>query len=267
MTQPFNKMLVEMNAFFGDRKIMPTSTSMIDATEDDPSDPNIGIVPDSDIADLDAELPDDSSISIDQIIKALQSLKKLGITTLDSNMSGDSDEDVPKEFDDITNDLPIGVENDSDDESILPYDGAGNTHNPFDNETSFGGEISDTPHEQLDTEPDFVSDEMSTNDDATIGGSSISNDIPSEDPNKMGSIRTVKGAHLVYKRQTPDGTFKELWIYNIGDHIQNSIDIKKAIIAGTDIPDNHVRSPDNTQSYELITLGNAQLLYISGLPN
>jgi hypothetical protein len=87
------------------------------------------------------------------------------------------------------------------------------------------------------------------------------------DENHMGSIRAVKGAHLVYKRQAGDGTFSELWMYNIGDHINNAIETKKAIIAGTDIGDNKMQSDDGSQSYELTTMGNAQLIKISGLPN
>lgn len=86
-----------------------------------------------------------------------------------------------------------------------------------------------------------------------------------QDPDKMGDIRVVKGAHLVYKRQRADGTFKELWIYNIGSHINDSIAIKRAILAGTDIKDGKLRSEDGSQTYQLSTLGNAQMLCIDGL--
>lgn len=88
-----------------------------------------------------------------------------------------------------------------------------------------------------------------------------------EDPDRMGDIRTVKGAHLVYKRQENDGSFKELWIYNIGDHINNAIEIKRAILAGTDIPEGKLRSEDGKQIYTLTTMGNAQMLSIDGLLN
>lgn len=88
-----------------------------------------------------------------------------------------------------------------------------------------------------------------------------------EDPNKQGLIRTVKGAKLVYKRQTDDGTFEELWIYNIGNINRDEYEIRKDILAGTDIPLNKVISDDGTQEYELWTIGNAQIIKISGLPN
>lgn len=88
-----------------------------------------------------------------------------------------------------------------------------------------------------------------------------------QDPDRMGDIRAVKGAHLVYKRQENDGSFKELWIYNIGDHINNAIEVKRAILAGTDIPEGKLRSEDGKQMYSLVTMGNAQMLSIDGLLN
>lgn len=88
-----------------------------------------------------------------------------------------------------------------------------------------------------------------------------------EDPNKQGIIRTVDGAHLVYKRQTEDGTYEELWIYNIDNTLSTELEIKQAILAGTDIPSNKTESEDGYQSYTLTTLGNAQLLHLSGMPN
>lgn len=88
-----------------------------------------------------------------------------------------------------------------------------------------------------------------------------------QDPERMGDIRTVKGAHLVYKRQESDGTFKELWMYNVGKHINDAISIKRAILAGTDIADGKLRSEDGKQMYQLVTMGDAQLLSIEGLSN
>jgi len=88
----------------------------------------------------------------------------------------------------------------------------------------------------------------------------------SEDPNRAGLIRTVKDAHLVYKRKTEDGSFEELWIYNVSS-LRGDLDIRKAILAGTDIPVTKTRSPDGQQSYELWSAGNAELMRIEGLPN
>ncbi len=88
-----------------------------------------------------------------------------------------------------------------------------------------------------------------------------------DDPDFQGSIRKVDNAHLVFKRQQEDGTFNELWQYNLGDDFKRELAIRRAIISGTDIPINKMRSPDNSQSYELWTVGNGQLLQIKGLPN
>lgn len=87
-----------------------------------------------------------------------------------------------------------------------------------------------------------------------------------EDPNRQGVVRTVKGAHMVYKRQTEDGTYEELWIYNIGN-MRDELQVRKAILAGTDIPTNKTVSPDGSQQYELWSAGNAEVLQIKGLPN
>lgn len=86
-----------------------------------------------------------------------------------------------------------------------------------------------------------------------------------DNPNKQGIIRRVDKAHLVYKRQTPDGTFEELWVYNIGPDMRDELTIRRNILAGTDIPAQKTRSPDGSQSYSLTTLGNGQLLLIKGL--
>lgn len=91
-------------------------------------------------------------------------------------------------------------------------------------------------------------------------------DQTTEDPDRQGLIRTVKGAHLVYKRQIEDGTYEELWQYNIGS-MRDELEVRKAILAGTDIPTNKTRSEDGSQTYKLWTAGNAELLVISGLQN
>ena len=98
-------------------------------------------------------------------------------------------------------------------------------------------------------------------------------EIPDETPadelgdTEEGVIRTVKDAHLVYKRKNEEGTFDELWIYNISNDMKDELKIRRAILAGTDIPPKKTKSEDKTQSYSLTTLGNAQLLYITGLPS
>lgn len=91
-------------------------------------------------------------------------------------------------------------------------------------------------------------------------------DKATEDPDHQGLIRKVENAHLVYKRQTPDGTYDELWVYNVGNNMENELKIRKAILAGTDIPTNKTTSPDGGQEYEIWTAGNVEMLLIKGLP-
>lgn len=88
-----------------------------------------------------------------------------------------------------------------------------------------------------------------------------------EDPDFQGVIRTVTGACLVYKRKTEDGTFEELWLFNIGKNMRNEVKIRRAILAGTDIGPQDIASEDGTQEVETTTVGNVQFLRITGLPN
>ena len=88
-----------------------------------------------------------------------------------------------------------------------------------------------------------------------------------DNPDLQGVIRTIPNAHLVYKRQQEDGTFDELWIYNVDQDYKKELKVRRAILAGTDIPINKMKSPDGSQTYELWTVGNAQMLKVRGLPN
>lgn len=87
-----------------------------------------------------------------------------------------------------------------------------------------------------------------------------------DDPNRRGLIRTVKGSHLVYKRESEDGTFEELWVFNVAD-LKDEMKTRKAILAGTDIPINNTSSPDGKQEYSVWTSGNVEMLKITGLPS
>ena len=87
------------------------------------------------------------------------------------------------------------------------------------------------------------------------------------DPDFQGVIRTVTGACLVYKRKTEEGTYEELWVYNVGKNMRNEVKTRRAILAGTDIPPQSVSSEDGTQEVETTTIGNAQFLRVVGLPN
>lgn len=86
-------------------------------------------------------------------------------------------------------------------------------------------------------------------------------------PNFQGMIRTVHNAHLIYKRKTSDGLYDELWIYNVDRTKSNEYKIRNDILRGTDIPPHDTSSEDGTQSYELWTCGNGQMMLITGLQN
>ena len=87
-----------------------------------------------------------------------------------------------------------------------------------------------------------------------------------ENPDRQGLIRTVKGAHLVYKREAEDGTYEEMWMFNTSD-LKSSMEQRKAILAGTDIPVNALKSPDGSQEFSVWTAGNAEMIKIVGLPS
>lgn len=125
-------------------------------------------------------------------------------------------------------------------------DGAGGAEDEVGDEE---GPIDGLP---IDTENEFA-DEM--------------DDEDSNDPDARGIIRQVDNAHLVYKKQSEDGTFEELWNFNVGRDVKDELKIRRDILAGTDIPQNHTRSEDGSQSYTVSTMGNAQLLHIVGLSN
>lgn len=87
-----------------------------------------------------------------------------------------------------------------------------------------------------------------------------------EEDDFQGNIRTVRGANLVYKRRGADGNFEELWIYNVGNDIKRESQIRRAILAGTDISPASEESEDGSQYADSSTVGNVQFLHITGLP-
>lgn len=88
-----------------------------------------------------------------------------------------------------------------------------------------------------------------------------------EDPDREGVIRTVKNAHLVYKRKDVDGTYTELWEYDISRGFRDEYDIRAAILNGTDINHKTGLSTDEQQSFDIWTCGGRQMLKIKGLEN
>jgi hypothetical protein len=92
-----------------------------------------------------------------------------------------------------------------------------------------------------------------------------------EDPDRQGIIRKVDGAHLVYKKKNDSGTYDELWMFPYRNQFDKGTlktggAIKRAILAGTDIPVNGNVSPDGSQKCKIKVLGDAQFVFISGLP-
>lgn len=122
----------------------------------------------------------------------------------------------------------------------------------------------DQTNDQLPQQDDGNDDQMASTELDNIANTV--DDNVSQDPNKQGSIRTIPNAHLVYKRDNGDGGFEELWIYNIGS-LTDELKVRKAILAGTDIPAGRTQSEDGSQQYKTWAAGNAELIQITGLPN
>jgi hypothetical protein len=139
----------------------------------------------------------------------------------------------------------------------------------FNNPSLDFGETGNSPQDdasygdpESSTNPDDDSD--LDLDDTTISDESDPDE--NEDPDRQGLIRTVKDAHLVYKRKSADDTYEELWIYNVPD-MKTELEIRKAILSGTDIPVNQSQSDDGSQEYHIWSIGNAELLHVTGLTN
>ena len=88
-----------------------------------------------------------------------------------------------------------------------------------------------------------------------------------EGQERQGNVRYVKDAHLVSRRQTDDGKFDELWIFNTKDQAPRRSDyIISDILKGTDIPANEISSDDGSQDYLIWNVGNIQMVKVRGLP-
>jgi len=184
-------------------------------------------------------------------------------------------DDEPTEPDD----LELDPELDGDEEPVDPVNGEEQpTDDEFDDSELLADDPTDDPmagfsdptsggaaggsNEGDDLPPDVApeegNDELSQLDDVASNAT--------EDPDRQGAIRAVKKAHLVYKRESGDGGFEELWVYNVGT-MKDELETRKAILAGTDILPGKTTSPDGTQTYSIWSTGNAELLSIKGLPN
>lgn len=174
---------------------------------------------------------------------------------------------LKREIDEILSDMGYAEDSEGagfDDEEFdfdTDADESGGTSDDF--EFDFNGDGDINPEGEEENQDDEFGDE---NQDDQFSFEEEGLDAP-EDENFEGNIRTVAGADLVYKRKTEDGNFEELWIYTVGNDIRKETQIRKAILAGTDIVPSQRESEDGEQRSETTTLGNIQYLKINGIPN
>lgn len=119
----------------------------------------------------------------------------------------------------------------------------------------------DDPVDVLDDE--FMDDSMDNTDDDQPIDAVAKN--ATDDPDRQGVIRTIDGAHLVYKRKGDTG-YDELWIYNTTD-VKISVPIRRQIISGSDIPPGETQTANGEQKLVTWSVGNAELIALYGLPN
>jgi len=82
-----------------------------------------------------------------------------------------------------------------------------------------------------------------------------------------GVVRSIRGASLVSKKQQPDETFTEVWIYNVGKRFSDEANIRKGIMAATDIDPTKNFSEDGAQEAVIVSVGNVQYLTLTGIPD
>lgn len=87
-------------------------------------------------------------------------------------------------------------------------------------------------------------------------------------PEQEAIKRSVKGAHLVFKRQADVDSYEELWIYAVNPKDpQAHAKIEELILAGTDVSPVSMGSEDGSQRATSWIAGNAKMLHITGLVN
>lgn len=142
-------------------------------------------------------------------------------------------------------------------DAIADADGAGGLEG--EGGTDFEFDVGDITLDDYEADEDFDDMSQEDADDIATGGEE-------GHPDFQGEIRTVRGANLVFKRKTDDGNFEELWIYNVGNDIKRETQIRRAILAGTDVDPGSQQSKDGQQRADSSTTGNVQFLHIVGLP-
>lgn len=184
------------------------------------------------------------------------------------------DRDLPLDEMDIPLSLQIQSELNLDNKFSITDDEYDDISSDITNEIETGNttDSDDMSDDELDQPLNFQDDQSEVDDmDADLNDDTAL-DTPeeetAEDPNFQGIIRTVKGANLVYKRQMPDGTYTELWLFNIGNDLKQESITKRAILAGTDIePSSAEQSQDGKQNMETWSAGNVQFLSLTGIPS
>lgn len=261
MSKLFSDMLAEMgfNLPAGRARFnrpMPTRSSQVDINPD-PDTPDTGITSGAGGSD---EEGDDEQVPFDLgddqiVVMSAKALRKLLGGALDDE-GNEVDGGEKLGFDELPDaDDLFGSDKEDSDGSTSNADlgGVGGGEDPDAEDFGFGNQA----------------DDLDNGDGTGLGDDSFGPDGQGdeEDPDKQGTLRKVKGARLTFKRQMPDGTFSEMWVYNVGEGIHDTLTVKRAILSGTDIPDNHFESADGKQRYKIVTMGNAQIIKIEGLPN
>jgi|AntRauTorcE11897_2_1112592.scaffolds.fasta_scaffold00078_95 hypothetical protein len=203
-----------------------------------------------------------SGVSGSTFDKIVRDVEDLDPYTHDIPRGSHSDGDTfldPRQFDDDDDDLYLSTNDRSyrkrefnQEDDIDDIDG--------DADWEFMRSLGEDDDDMFDDEDD---DEMSDLDD----GEEIDPDSGAGSSRYDGVVRAVKGAYLVSKKQQPDDTYTEVWVYNTGKDYKSEAEIRKSILAGTDIDPTKNFSEDGDQEAVIDSIGNVQYITVTGLPD
>lgn len=142
----------------------------------------------------------------------------------------------------------------------------------------------DSDYDDFDADPDWAfmrdlnkdefgddeveeDDEMDALDDEDFDDEDFDEDEEAEPSRYEGIVRAVKGAYLVSKKQQPDDTYTEIWVYNTGKDYKSEAEVRKSILAGTDIDPTKNFSEDGSQEAVIDSVGNVQYITLTGMPD
>lgn len=191
----------------------------------------------------------------------------------DESESEDDDTDFPQDDEDF-DEMSQYKTDDKEDGYFREYPQSGESTDSTDNlGVGLDDDNDDVDFDSDDDDLDVDSDDHKDEDDLSDSEEDMGSDEESEDGEDkdfQGTIRTVAGACLVYKRLDPhDNTYTELWIYTTDNEkdLSKQFDTKRAILAGTDINASTMASDDGTVTAEQTSTGNVVFLKIDHLPN